>query len=88
MKGRRRRLDVVDELERLRADDAVERLRRDLWRLGQVGDDCGPVVLRTHIEHITRLNAVTTKRTGIVVAADLEHPPLTARACLLRNPSM
>src|SRR5829696_2750265 len=42
----------------------------------EVGDDSRMRVTFRHIDHITKLNAITTILPGIGVVLDLQHPPL------------
>ena len=68
---RERGADVVDELERLRDDRAVERVARDLRRVGEVADDRRLRVSLGRHQDVRPLDAVSEAR-RVVGRRDLE----------------
>src|SRR5215218_6471493 len=59
VKGSNRGTCVVDERKRLREDDAIKGVRRNMVGAGQVGHDGCMRVVFSHIKHITGSNAAT-----------------------------
>src|SRR5215210_4081408 len=66
---------VVDEMQRLRADDAIEDVRWYILSTGEVSDDGRPPVSRVHVEHVADRHAVAAVFSGKGGVFDLQHPP-------------
>src|SRR5262245_48144617 len=75
IKRSQRCLQVVDQLQRLREDDAVEHVGRDVIGVRQIGDDRRVRVIRVHMEDVIGGNLCAAESLGIDVLADLEHMP-------------
>ena len=65
--------DVVDHLQRLRADDAVETVRGNSVGAREVGDDRRVRIGRHNVEDIAACHAIPAKRPRIPRVAELEH---------------
>src|SRR5215218_8525388 len=70
-----RRSCVVDKVERLRADDTIERIRRHIVSAGEVGDDRCPTIVLIHIKHVALGDALAAILSGETGVFDLQHPP-------------
>src|SRR5262249_18476708 len=66
-------LDVEDELQRLRADDAVERCLGKTVRLAEVGRDRRAGQVGIQVQNVD--TGWTTEAPRVPVVADLEHGP-------------
>src|SRR5688500_11135656 len=74
-----RRSHVVDVLEGLRQDDAIEAARRKRVRIGEIGDEAGLGVLWIDVEDIGFLDAMT-KPARVIRIQHLEDPTANGRS--------
>src|SRR5262245_2975349 len=75
IKRSKRCTHVVDQLQRLREDDAVEHTGRDVIGVRQVGNDRRVRVIRVDMEDVVGSDLFTAESFGIDVLADLEYMP-------------
>src|SRR5262249_51334495 len=66
---------VVDQLQCLREDDAVERAGRDVTGVRQIGDDRRVRVIWINMEDVVGHDLFATESLRIDILADLEHMP-------------
>ena len=66
--------DVVDHLQRLRADDAVETVRSNFVGVREVGHDRHVRIRGHEIEDVAAGHALAAERPRIPRVAELEHP--------------
>src|SRR5689334_23492238 len=78
-------MDVINELERLGADDAVKRFRGHGFGGRQIGHDGGSSTW-PHMPHVASIDVPTAELFRIAVIADLEHAPADVRLALLEEP--
>src|SRR5262245_12312991 len=67
--------DDVNQLQRLREDDADEHAGRDVTSVRQVGDDRRVWVIRVDMEDVVGGDLFAAESFGINLLADLEHMP-------------
>src|SRR5262249_13925666 len=75
IKRSKRCTHVVDQLQRLREDDAVEHTGRDMIGVRQVGDNRGVRVIRVDMEYVVRSDLFIAESFGIDLLTDLEYMP-------------
>ena len=85
MQRRERRTDVVDELQGLRHDRAVERVARDLRRVGEVADDRRLRVALLRHEDVDARDVCAVAR-RVVGRRDLEDAPPDVGGALADEP--
>jgi hypothetical protein len=71
--GAHRRADVVEELERLRHDHAVEGIRRDVRRVGEIADEGRARIRIVDVEDVSLRHAAFAEDARVIVVFDLEH---------------
>ena len=69
-----RALDVVDQVQRLRHDDAVEGCVGDLRSLSEVSDDRGGWIAVVDVKHVPSCRTLPAETAGVLVVSDLESP--------------
>src|SRR5262249_41989682 len=79
-----RRARVVDVLQRLREQEAVESVGRDGVRGGEVGDDRRVTVRRDNVEDVL-LSDVDAEALRVLRVLDLEHAAPNRRAVLVQE---
>src|SRR5262245_49851724 len=75
IKRSKRCTHVVDQLQRLREDDAVEDGGGDVTGVRQVGNDRRVRVIRVDMEDVVGADLFAAESLGIDILADLEHMP-------------
>jgi hypothetical protein len=78
---------VVDELQRLREDEAVERLIGNLVGDGEIGEDRRVRICRINVEDVF-LAQVTLEPIGVRAVHDFEQAAADVARCAPRNRSM
>jgi hypothetical protein len=68
-----RRLEVVDVLERLGEDEAVEGVARNVVGRREIGDDRRRGIRGVDVQHVAALDA-DAEALGVPVVQHLEHP--------------
>ena len=66
--------DVVDQVQRLRYDDAVEGPIGDLRSVGEVADDRGGRIAAVDVEHVPPGRTIAAVAARVFVVSDLERP--------------
>ena len=67
-------VDVVDQVQRLRHDDAVEGPIGDLRSVGEVADDRGGRIAAVDVEHVSPGRTIAAVAARVFVVSDLERP--------------
>ena len=65
---------VIDQMERLRQNDAVKDIGRDVFRRTQIAYECRLRVSFLHVQDVAARDAVTAEPLGVAVVADLQDP--------------
>src|SRR5215211_823622 len=67
--------NIVNKMESLRTDDAVESVGRNILGAGEIGDDGSLLVGLVHIEHIPLRDTFASVLSGIGRVMDFQHAP-------------
>ena len=67
-------VDVVDQVQRLRHDDAVEGPIGDLRSVGEVADDRGRRIAAVDVKHVSPGRTIAAVAARVLVVSDLERP--------------
>ena len=67
-------VDVVDQVQCLGQNDAVEGPVGDLWSVDEVADDGGRWIAGVDVEHVSSVRAAAAVAARVLVVSDLEGP--------------
>jgi hypothetical protein len=80
------RMDVINELQRLGADDAIKRFRGHGIARRQIGDDRRPGAARPDVQHIAVIDVGASESPGVAVITYFEHAPTDVRTVSVEEP--
>src|SRR5689334_12190537 len=86
MKLPREGVGVIHDLENVHADDAVERIRGDIVRLRQVGDEGRLPVFRTQIEDVDPRRSFSSEPAYIPTVVELQTAAADAVSVGIEKP--
>src|SRR6202035_3935111 len=64
---------VIDQMQSLRKNDAVETVGGEVIGVGEIGDDCRVRSRGIDIKHVARGDALAAEASGIPGVADFQH---------------
>jgi len=68
-----RRPNIVDEMQRLEKQDAIERVRGNLRRVRDIADESCLRVAGLHVQNVAAVHTFAAKAPGVFVIADLQY---------------
>ena len=86
MQCRHCQTDVVNQLQRLREDDAIEGAFGKNRRVGEVSHNRRARIAGAHVQDVDTCDARRAEAAGVFVTADFEDPPNDFRCVALQEP--
>src|SRR5690606_8309205 len=76
---------MVDQVQGLRQDDAIETVIRKVGRVTQIAGPGGLRMISIDMQHLALTDTLPAKSQGVLVIADLQHDPLDVQGLQLKE---